>query len=126
MRDLMARGKPYKCDFLLTDQGTTTKSVLYVNGKQIRMEGSAVISQDKPELKSHMILSSDDNFAYIWMEDGTGNGTKFKMEDSTAKTTGATGTTDVSGKWIFLVQNGAPIIQCLQCRPMLNSPIFQT
>jgi hypothetical protein len=105
MRELMAKGQPVKCDYELTDSGMTVKSTLYVSGKMMRVEGSAPVNA-KQVLTSHMILNGGDDYAYIWMDDGTGKGTKMKMEDPAAKTDGSqvkgeSGSADLDAKIEF-------------------------
>lgn len=81
MNELLSRGKAMKCDFTVSDKDYKQTSTIYVDGKNMRLDG-VITMAGQPETKTHMI--ADESYNYIWSEDKTGMGIKMKTGDVNA------------------------------------------
>lgn len=80
-RDLMKKGEAVKCDYKVTTEGFEQKNTLYISGEKMRMDGTTNIPGQK-QITNHMINA--EGYSYFWNEDGSGKGTKMKIEESIA------------------------------------------
>ena len=81
LRDLMKKGDAIKCEYSVAMEGFEQKNTLYISGEKMRMDGTTNIPGQK-QITNHMINA--EGYSYFWNEDGSGKGTKMKIEESIA------------------------------------------
>lgn len=78
--DLIARGKPAKCEYKMAGDGFDQESLVYYDGKKMYMENTSMI--DGREMKTRIIM--DGAYQYMWSEDGTNQGIKMPIPEDSA------------------------------------------
>ncbi|MCR4274972.1 MAG: hypothetical protein NUW02_02905 [Candidatus Campbellbacteria bacterium] len=80
LSELMSRGKPAKCQYTMAGDGFDQTSTVYYDGKKMYMENTSTVGGQ--ETKTNILI--DENFQYMWSNDGTNQGIKIPVAKDAA------------------------------------------